>query len=151
MHSRSGYASAKDEITAANFTDFAYLICYADYNNDSVTIDAQLDFLYRFIDKRDYRQFYQTWVRSSASGTEQIVLATGITTSSVKMKRNTAAQKHVGCPYLPLQLITGVESFLHQPNGIHRLSGNFRTEGMDNLIIEESARLPEHASIFRPS
>lgn len=44
----------KTEITPANYSDFAYLISYADYTHDNLSVDAHMELNERMADKREH-------------------------------------------------------------------------------------------------
>ena len=137
----------KTEITAANFTDFAYLICYADYNNDSLTIDAQLDFLYKFIEKRDFAKNFidlgalvSIWYQVVDFWQQDYDF---ISQNETKYRRTKTMWDTRIARYE--KLVHKVESFLHQPKWRHIVYQEISAPNeSDNLIMKVLVYLNMH-------
>ena len=137
----------KTEITAANFTDFAYLICYADYNNDSLTLDAQLDFLYKFIDKRDYAASFidlgalvSIWYQAVDYWQQDYDF---ISQNETKYRRTKTMWDTRIARYE--KLVHKIESFLHQPKWRHIVYQEISApKESDSLIMKVLVYLNMH-------
>ena len=110
----------KTEITSANYSDFAYLISYADYTHDNLSVDAHMELNERMADKREYASGLSILRPWSASGTKQSIIGSRTTIIFPRTRNNTRKPRRWDIRFARYEkLVHKVENFLHQPKWRH--------------------------------